>query len=198
MNQIEEFIINDVLILLLSFFFYLFISYFKEKGKNLATKEDIKGITNEVEKVKSSYEQDHIKLQKELETKIEVMKAKLKTSEIYFQKQLEALEEFLKIYREIFPKYDKPDKEWEEACLEATYSLSEIRKKLSNFLTIYEAYLPDIAINKIEFIIHHTIDLSFLTQEDKSIDCQIGNDILQSLQETKNAIIQEIKKIILF
>ena len=132
MNKLEVFIINDIIILLISFFFYFFISYFREKGKNLATKEDIEKITNKVEKVKSSYEQEHIKLQKELETKIEVMKAKLKTSEIYFQKQLEALEKFLKIYREIFPQYDKPDKDWEEACLEAANSLHEIHRELNN------------------------------------------------------------------
>lgn len=48
------------------------ISYFKEKGKNLATKEDIKDITQKVEEVKniysSSLEKYKVDLQKEFES----------------------------------------------------------------------------------------------------------------------------------
>ena len=47
------------------------VFYFKEKGKNLATKEDIAGITKEIESVKASYneslERHKIELQKEFE-----------------------------------------------------------------------------------------------------------------------------------
>ena len=38
-----------------------FPSYFNEKGKNLATKEDIAEITNRIESVKSSYEKSLVK-----------------------------------------------------------------------------------------------------------------------------------------
>jgi len=186
--------INDIIILFLIFL----ISYFKEKGKNLATKEDIQKITAEVEKVKSFYEEERIKLEKELDSKIEIMKSKLKTTEVYFQKQLEALEEFLKIYREIYPQYDKPDKEWEDACLEASSNLLKINREMNKFLLTYEAYLPYEAIEKIERIISQTIDFSALTQEDKSLDYNIGNDILRLLQETKESIVREIKSNILF
>ncbi|WP_319505091.1 hypothetical protein [Bacteroides graminisolvens] len=48
------------------------VSYFTEKGKNLATKEDIKDITYKVESVKASYneslERHKIELQKEFES----------------------------------------------------------------------------------------------------------------------------------
>nr|DAN79741.1 MAG TPA: hypothetical protein [Caudoviricetes sp.] len=47
------------------------VFYFKEKGKNLATKEDIAGITKEIESVKASYneslERHKMELQKEFE-----------------------------------------------------------------------------------------------------------------------------------
>jgi hypothetical protein len=52
--------------------FLLWEGYFKEKGKNLATKEDIKDITDKVESVKASYneslERHKIELQKEFES----------------------------------------------------------------------------------------------------------------------------------
>ncbi len=48
------------------------VSYFTEKGKNLATKEDIKDITDKVESVKASYnealERHKLELQKEFES----------------------------------------------------------------------------------------------------------------------------------
>jgi hypothetical protein len=47
-------IILDILILLLGLFYLLSKSYFTEKGKNIATKEDIGIITKEIEIVKNS------------------------------------------------------------------------------------------------------------------------------------------------
>ena len=48
------------------------VSFFKEKGKNLATKEDIKDITDRIESVKDSYskslERHKMELQKEFES----------------------------------------------------------------------------------------------------------------------------------
>ena len=60
---------------LTQFLFWRYIakqkSYESEKGKNLATKEDIAGITKEIESVKASYneslERHKIELQKEFE-----------------------------------------------------------------------------------------------------------------------------------
>lgn len=46
-------IILDVFLLLFIFYLAFFKSYFQEKGKNIATKEDIEEITTKVEKVKN-------------------------------------------------------------------------------------------------------------------------------------------------
>ena len=59
-------IVFQILILLILLFAYLFLkkywpAYFKEKGKNLATKEDISEITNKIESVKSIYERSILK-----------------------------------------------------------------------------------------------------------------------------------------
>jgi hypothetical protein len=195
MNNLVILILNDLII----FFLIYLISYFKEKGKNLATKEDIQKITEEVEKVKSFYKEERIKLEKELDSKIEVMKAKLKTTEIYFKKQLEALEMFLKIYKKIYPQYDMPQKDIENACLEVTNNLLKIQRELEIFLNKYEAYLSNESIKKIEKIIHHAVDMSILTDEDdEEISYNIGEKTLSLLQETKESIVREIKKNILF
>ena len=188
MNNLTIFI-NDILVLILS---YYLIPYLKEKGKNLATKEDIQKITDEIEKVKSSYKEERIKLEKELDSKIEIMKSKLKTTEIYFQKQLEALEEFSKIFREIFPKYDIPLKEWEDACSEIISNLNKVETLLNKFLDRYEIYLPETTIKLLENIISSTVDAGIYT------DINIGDKILKDLKKAKKSFINEIKNNILF
>lgn len=51
-----------------------FISYFKEKGKNLATKEDIQEITNKVESVKQEYKKEFDLIQKKNEANFSELK----------------------------------------------------------------------------------------------------------------------------
>ncbi|OIR15454.1 hypothetical protein GALL_37760 [mine drainage metagenome] len=53
--EIIQFIIDGVIILFLGYVAFL-KSYFQEKGKNLATKEDIEEITSSVEAIKSSFQ----------------------------------------------------------------------------------------------------------------------------------------------
>ncbi|WP_420572076.1 hypothetical protein [Kordia sp.] len=48
-------IILEFLIVLIGFYIIFFKSYFKKKGENLATKQDIANITKEIEKVKNEF-----------------------------------------------------------------------------------------------------------------------------------------------
>ena len=48
-------LILDSVIILLGLYLVLIKSYYSEKGKNLATKEDIKDITDKMESVKLDY-----------------------------------------------------------------------------------------------------------------------------------------------
>jgi hypothetical protein len=57
--QLTE-IILEVLILLCGLYLALFKSYFTEKGKNLATLEDIEDITKKVEEVKSEIQKQQL------------------------------------------------------------------------------------------------------------------------------------------
>ena len=66
-------IINSVVIVVLIIILPLFLkkylpAYFNEKGKNLATKEDIKEITDKVESVKSNYAKDIEAFKRELDS----------------------------------------------------------------------------------------------------------------------------------
>ncbi len=73
----------------------LFKSYFKEKGKNLATIEDIGEITTEVESVKKDFsekfENYKSKLNEELSLKIEPLKSMLQRENITYQINLAEL-----------------------------------------------------------------------------------------------------------
>jgi hypothetical protein len=187
-------IINDIVVLLLSLFLTFLKSYFKEKGKNLATREDIENITKKIESVKSMYEKEHINLQKELDSKIEIMKAKLKTTEIYFQKQLESLENFLKLYNEIYPKYDHPHKDLENAYIEILNKLDNIDISIEKFLFKYEIYIPNEATNLLEKITYICID----GQIEEQYKYSIAEEILDLLNNSKKIMVNEIKNNILF
>lgn len=66
--QITQLVI-EILLVLLGLYLAFFKSYFKEKGKNLATKEDISEITEKIETIKSSYAQSLEKAKSELQIK---------------------------------------------------------------------------------------------------------------------------------
>ena len=63
-----NFIAIVILIILIPFFIKVYLpSYFTEKGKNLATKEDIKEITDKIESVKTYYTKEIEAYKKQLE-----------------------------------------------------------------------------------------------------------------------------------
>ncbi len=89
--------------------FLLWEGYFKEKGKNLATKEDIKDITDKVESVKDSYnkalEAHKIELQKEFE----LHKYRIKLCNSIDEQLIELVSNALKIYHEEGVSYPESD-----------------------------------------------------------------------------------------
>lgn len=67
-------LILDSIIILLGLYLILIKSYYSEKGKNLATKEDIKEITDKMESVKLDYLRRIEEYKKELNIKYELEK----------------------------------------------------------------------------------------------------------------------------
>lgn len=66
-----------------------FPSYFREKGKNLATKEDISDITKQVEGIRLDKQKDFEKLQQENRFLLEQAKLKYQLSMVALDKRLE-------------------------------------------------------------------------------------------------------------
>lgn len=60
-------VIIQILILFIGMYLALFKSYFTEKGKNLATKEDVEDITKKVESIKTEFIKETEKLKHELQ-----------------------------------------------------------------------------------------------------------------------------------
>ena len=73
-------IILEIIILIVGFYIAFFKSYFTEKGKNLATKEDINEITSMVETVKN---QIHFSTQSKLDLRVEERNALVNHYEKY-------------------------------------------------------------------------------------------------------------------
>jgi len=81
------YLLLSILIALVSTYFF---QYFKEKGKNLATKEDIENITSQVESVKNEYKIEFDKIQKKNELIVSEIKD---TKSRYNSKQFELYNE---------------------------------------------------------------------------------------------------------
>lgn len=78
----------ELSILFLMLYLAFIKSYFKEKGKNIATKEDIEGITLLVEKIKTEFSKE-----------TEILKANLQLSnQIYFSIKAEEIKSLLSFY----------------------------------------------------------------------------------------------------
>jgi hypothetical protein len=60
-------IILDIIIILIGLYLALFKSYFQEKGKNIATSEDIEGLTLKVESVKQQFLEKNANLKAKLD-----------------------------------------------------------------------------------------------------------------------------------
>jgi len=92
-------LILDVLVILLGFYWIFIKSYSAEKGKNIATKEDIKDITDKIESVKLDYlklfedYKKYLNFKNELEKTLinpkfkEIYKLVTSTKEIIFRRQ---------------------------------------------------------------------------------------------------------------
>ncbi|WP_144282044.1 hypothetical protein [Chryseobacterium echinoideorum] len=77
-------ILLQFLLILIGFYLALFKSYFQEKGKNIATKEDIEEITQKVEKIKTDL---NYSTQNKISLKSEEKKSLIEYYEKYYQFQ---------------------------------------------------------------------------------------------------------------
>lgn len=76
-------------------------SYFSEKGRNLATKEDIEGITNQIEGVKSDYAKQHQELVYQHQLTVEAMKAHTQMSLAAVESRLAAHQQAFALWRKL-------------------------------------------------------------------------------------------------
>lgn len=133
-------------------------SYESEKGKNLATKEDIKDITQKVEEVKnvysSSLERYKVNLQKEFETS----KYIIELCHSLDKELLLLISDALKSY--VSPGICAPHESNDEILISSAY-------KISNFLymyrTRYGANKTLKKLNEITFKIKHSSEIDMIT-----------------------------------
>ncbi|MBT64592.1 MAG: hypothetical protein CML13_15445 [Puniceicoccaceae bacterium] len=92
-------------------------AYIKEKGKNLATKEDIADITDQVEGVKQAYHQDLETLKNELARTLVVSQQQIEKEISVYYELCELLGEIRAEYYRVMPGYrgiDPPNAERQE------------------------------------------------------------------------------------
>ena len=130
-------IIQIVIILGIAFLSY----YFKEKGKNIATKEDIGKITTEIEKVKHEYSS-------KLESVKSVLSARLFTHQVRYQNEfnmLVRLSEKLYKFNTVWSKFEiivELNKLDVNKAASANQAAKEMLTVMGALMEEYEAYKP--------------------------------------------------------
>ncbi|MEO4005480.1 hypothetical protein [Flavobacterium sp. CAU 1735] len=121
-------IILDIILILIGLYLALFKSYFQEKGKNIATSEDIENLTEKVESVKSSFNE-----------KMEYLK-----SDLNFKNQNRIS---VKAYeREALLNINEKYAEWLNALMNLSFSVLTIK----NYNQL-EVYFSELKKCKIEY-----------------------------------------------
>jgi len=105
-------------------------SYMKQKGKNLATKEDVSAITRQMESVKHDYA-----------ATLEELKAALRGGDVLFEKKLEATLELNKLIAAISPHMHHPDMDWSEACDHIAHEFPRLERDLGLYLAHHDVVL---------------------------------------------------------
>ena len=105
-------------------------SYMKQKGKNLATKEDISAITRQMESVKHDYA-----------AALEELKAALRGGDVLFGKKLDAILELNKLIAAISPRMHHPDMDWHEACDHIAQEFDRLERDLGSYLAHHDVVL---------------------------------------------------------
>jgi hypothetical protein len=82
-------------------------------------------------------------LQAEFDRKLETHKTRLRKSEFLFQKELDAASGFVSLRRKWTPKYDYPDKEWDDACQEVAMNFESIETDLETYVAQYKPFIRD-------------------------------------------------------
>lgn len=97
-----------------------------------------------LEKRKSELGRETERLKGELAQEAETHKLALKKQELIFNKEVEAASAFIKMHREIMPKYSHPDMDWDDACEQVASEFGKTEGKLEQFIVEHGAIvIPD-------------------------------------------------------
>jgi aspartokinase len=94
-----------------------------------------------VESHKASLGQETERLKAQLVQDGDRLRLGLKKQELLFAKELEAASAYMKLHREIEPKYRHPDMEWHEALDEVLDNLRDVGEKLESFILEHGAVI---------------------------------------------------------
>lgn len=130
------------------------VSYFTEKGKNLATKEDIKDITDKVESVKASYNESLERHKIELQREFELDKYRMKLCSSIDNDLIELISCALQTYHSKGIEYPESD---DRELIESAY-------KISNHLSSY--YSRYINIKQLDKLRDVSIEIKLQAQLD--------------------------------
>lgn len=186
MDAIWEHIITFFIVIGASWLGVFFNSYHKEKGKNVATKEDIEEITSKIESIKTTYQKRHFK------------------SKHYFEKQVMAYEEIDNVLFELaeycFTQHGKRKLEAEgskELASEADGPFDFIGwgNKLINTYESKQFYVSEDINEHLTPLLGGALKHTKLKNKD-DIPTSLNN-LLQALQEMRKAMRKELTSEIL-
>lgn len=186
-------IILDIILVLIGLYLALFKSYFQEKGKNIATSEDIEDLTLKVESVKQNFIEKNASLKAKLDLLTNLRtshKNDERNSLIEFHKTIKS---WISLLTESSPTlvddYDNQEIQNKIHLYDLTYS------KVLNAEALLELYINDVELNKLIYDLKKSVLEHLVPHPSKFLhDLKYNNFEREQLEKTPFDLIENISK----
>ncbi len=108
-----------------------FGAYLKKRGENLATKEDLREVTNAVKQIEAAYARE-----------IESHKIDLLKSKTLYEERLKAYSKFIGLIYNVRPDLPYPEADADDFMNELARSLEQIKVQLKSYIVEHAGILP--------------------------------------------------------
>jgi hypothetical protein len=122
---------------------------------------------------------------------MEKVKDKINKSNILFSDYINATKDIVKIYREIYPRLNYPDKDWHDACIDVAESSGKIRNFLEQFELNYGHILSTEEMTIVSKILSTADELNFELIDDYKVTnegIKKAESILSNLEKIRSLL----------
>lgn len=131
----------------------------------------------------------------ELVRETEARKLSLRRQELMFQRELEATDAFMMLWRAIWPKYETPDMDYDDAISEVAGKLDAVEKEIDKYLVQHSSVISSVALQKLEGARTEASHAKFYSEHEPGGPAPKAADkVLTALLEVKEQLLADLRR----